>query len=238
MTESDRSDRPVLLACSHGTRSVAGQGAVSALVRAVAADAPDLEVRQAFVDVEQPSVPDAVAELAGRDVRVVPLLLSAGYHVHVDLAAAVAAAPPGVRLMPTLGPDPALVALLAERAARVGLRAEDTVLLAAAGSSDERAVADCRATAEAMAGRLGRPVTATFLSAARPAVADAVAEVRRGSIGSPGRVVVVCYLLAPGFFADRLADCGADVVTPPLLVPDAAPDPRLVELVLRRGRAG
>ncbi|MDQ2623850.1 MAG: sirohydrochlorin chelatase, partial [Actinomycetota bacterium] len=37
------------------------------------------------------------------------------------------------------------------------------------------------------------------------------------------------YLLAPGYFYDRLREAGADVVTAPL-----APDPRLASLVLER----
>ena len=37
------------------------------------------------------------------------------------------------------------------------------------------------------------------------------------------------YLLAPGYFHDRVLEAGADVVTAPL-----APDDRLVEIVLDR----
>ena len=230
-------ERPVLLACSHGTRSSAGQAAVAALVAAVASAAPELEVRQAFVDVEEPEITTALAEVSGREVRVVPLLLSAGYHVHVDLARAVDPVERAESTRPVLaaalGPDASLVEILADRAAAAGVRTEDTLLLAAAGSSDPRAVADCRTVADSLATHLGRPVTATFLTAAQPSVTDAVAAARREGAG---RVVVLAHLLAPGFFVDLLAGCGADVITEPLLVPTGQPDPRLVELVLRRHR--
>ena len=247
-------DPLVLLACSHGTRSRAGQAAVAALVAAVAAASPEVEVLQAFVDVESPDVPTALDELVGRQVLVLPLLLSAGYHVHVDLTNAINSAPaeqsesapegraesrrtraPAVRLADALGPDPLLIEILADRVSAAGVRPEDIVLLAAAGSSDPRAVADCRTVADELAARLGRPVTATFLVAVQPAVTDAVTEARRG--GS-GRVIVASYLLAPGFFTDLLAGCGADVITEPLLHPTAEPDPRLVALVQRRHREG
>lgn len=246
-TRSGVGGPPVLLACSHGTRSRAGQAAVSALVSAVAdAVGPAVEVRQAFVDVEQPDVATALAELRGRRVRVVPLLLAAGHHVHVDLAGAVrdaggrAAAgriggSPAPTLAAALGPDPVLVEVLADRVAESGVRPDDTVLLVSAGSTDPGAVADCRTVAEGLAARLGRPVTAAFLSAAHPSLSDALAGARADGTG---RVAVVSHLLAPGYFADRLARSGADLVTVPLLDIHRPPDPRLVDLVVRRHREG
>lgn len=224
---------PVLLACSHGTRSLAGQHAISALVEAVARAHPEVEVRQAFVDVQDPDVSTALADLAGRSVRVVPLLLSTGFHVRVDLIGAGIAA--GAAVAATLGPDPALVEILAERLlARLGqVGSEDTVLLGAAGSSDPDAIAGCDEMARGLADRLGHPVRAAYLSAAEPRVADAVTDARaRGA----ARVAVAGYLLAPGHFSRLLDGCGADIVTAPLLEPDVVPDRRLVDLVVRRYR--
>ena len=48
------------------------------------------------------------------------------------------------------------------------------------------------------------------------------------------RVVVATYLLAPGYFAEVAAACGADVVTPPLLLPDEPPPAELVDIVVER----
>jgi hypothetical protein len=45
---------------------------------------------------------------------------------------------------------------------------------------------------------------------------------------------VATYLLAPGYFADLAARCGADAVTPPLLLPGEPPAMELVDLVLER----
>jgi sirohydrochlorin ferrochelatase len=49
-------------------------------------------------------------------------------------------------------------------------------------------------------------------------------------------VIVVSYLLAPGYFLDRVLEAGADVVTDPVAGPAGAdkPDPRLVQVVLDR----
>jgi sirohydrochlorin ferrochelatase len=220
---------PVLVACSHGTASAEGQRSVAGLVEAVARRRPDLDVRAAFVDVQRPSPVDVLTELGGAPARLVPLLLSAGYHVFVDLTEA-AATTGSATVSPALGPDDRLATLLNTRLRESGLRPDDRVVLAAAGSSEPSAIADCEAVARALAGLVGRPVTAAYLSASQPRVADAVAALR----GSPGRVVVATYLLAPGFFADLAVGSGADVVSPPLLRPDEPPAEQLVDIVLER----
>lgn len=222
---------PVLVVCAHGTRSAAGAAAVAGLVAEVAASRPGLDVRPAYVDVQEPDLPTVLAGLDGAEAVVVPVLLSAGFHVHVDIREAVAAAGDRVRAAGALGPDDTLVAVLAERLAAATRLDEDRgpvghVVLAAAGSSDSRAVADVERVAAALATALGSPVSTGYLSAAAPTVTEAVAKARADGAAL---VAVATYLLAPGFFTDRLAEVGADLVTAPLL-----PHPRLAALVLRR----
>ncbi|GAA2025466.1 hypothetical protein GCM10009819_05600 [Agromyces tropicus] len=224
--------RTAVVAASHGTSSAEGRAAVAGLVAAVRAAAPvGCDVVDAFVDVQEPDVAMVLEALGdGAEATVVPLLLSAGYHVHVDLAEAVDGRRAG--LAPALGPDGRLLDVLVERARESGLRPDDRVVLAAAGSSDPRAVEDCRAVARGLGERLGRPVAIGFLSAARPALAEAIGFVR--ATHPVSRVVVSTYLLAPGFFHDLAVAAGADVTTAPLLRADGPPSPRLVELVLER----
>lgn len=214
-------------AVSHGTRSAAAREAVTALVTAAAAALPGHDVREAFVDVQEPSIVDALGETPG-DCVVVPLLLSAGYHLYTDLVEATAARP-GARLAAALGPDPRLVEVLAARvraaASSPGVE-PGPVVLACAGSSDPRAVADCAQTAAELAVRLGRVVRPAYLSAAQPTPQQAVAELGEG-------VLVVPYLLAPGFLHSRLNGLPATVLDP-LCRPGEAPDPLLVELVTSR----
>ena len=225
-----RATPPVLVAAAHGTSSPTGRSAIGRLVAAVSARRPDLVVRAAFVDVQPPDPASVLGSLPdGRDARVVPLLLSAGYHVFVDLTEAVADVPTAT-LAPALGPDERLARLLRRRLEAAGLRDDDVVILAAAGSSQPSAVADCIEVADALGALLGRGVPAGFLSAAQPRLADAVTAHR-----VPGRrVVVATYLLAPGFFADLAGRSGADVVTPPLLLPDGPPPEELVDIVVER----
>jgi len=217
----------VLVACAHGTRNATGRRLIAELALTARRLRPGLETTAAFVDVQPPTVVDVVAGLAaeGRAAVVVPLLLSGGYHVHVDIAGAVAAHPGAVAARP-LGPDERLVEVLSDRLLEAGAEPGDAVVLAAAGSSDPRAVADVERTAALLQrGRPG-PVTCGYGSAATPSVPEAVAAARAAGAS---RVVVAAYLLAPGHFADKLATAGADAVTGPLL-----PDDRVAAVLLDR----
>lgn len=218
---------PVLVGCSHGTDSVAGRAAIRSILEDVARLRPDLDVREAFVDVQQPEVADVVADALGdAPAVVVPLLLSVGFHTKVDVAAAVDR--PGAAASGPLGPDPRLVEVLADRLVAAGLADADAVVLAAAGSSDPAAADAVRVVADGLARRLGREVVVGFGAGAHPRVPVAVAQAREG-LAPGGRVVVASYLLAPGYFLDRVLEAGADVVADAL-----APDLRLAQVVLDR----
>ena len=224
---------PALVAVSHGTSSPVGQRAVASLLAAVRRAAPHLFVSGGFVDVQQPDVPATLGALPReRGAVTVPLLLSAGYHVHVDLKRALRAESRPTSLAGALGPDERLVEVLVHRLGQAGLRRSDRVVLGVAGSSDPRAVEDCHEMGRRLASRLGRPVTVGFISAASPRLPDAVARERALHPGA--RVVVSTYLLAPGYFADLAASSGADVTTAPLLDGSSEPHAQLVDLVLDR----
>jgi sirohydrochlorin ferrochelatase len=230
---------PTLLAISHGTSSPVGAGAVATLVGAVAArldgEAP---VHAGFVDVQQPDVPTCLDRLREASTVIVPLLLSAGFHVHVDLREDVDSARAegiDVTLAGALGPDARLVDLLEHRLTAAGLTAGDVVVLAAAGSSDDRAVADCERTGALLAERTGHPVRVGYIANATPRVPDVVASVR--SEHPDARVVTASYLIAPGYFQTLAEKAGGDVTTAPLLLPDAEAPDELVDIVVDRYRA-
>ena len=202
-----------------------------ALLRlAIAKARPEIEVRAAHVDVHKPALNDVVQRFAaqGRSIVVVPLLLSTGFHVRVDIARAIESAHGLAVAAGALGPDPVLVRVLQQRLAESGAGPDDVVVLAAAGSSDPRAGADVQAMVEALsAARGGAPVSAGFLASATPTVVDAVAQARRDHPGRP--VAIGTYLLAPGHFSSRLEAAGGDRVAAPL-----APHPDLAALALTR----
>src|SRR4051794_38155090 len=120
------SAQPVLVACAHGTRNPTGRRLIGELALAARALRPGLRTTAAFVDVQPPTVVDVVRDLAGAGTPavVVPLLLSGGYHVHVDIAGAVAAHPSAVAAAPR-GPDRRLVEVLHDRLLAAGARPPD-----------------------------------------------------------------------------------------------------------------
>ena len=216
-----------LVLCAHGTRSAEGQDAVRRVVRAVASQT-DQPVCDAYVDVHGPRLG---AVLRPGDT-VVPLLLTAGHHTLVDIAAA-AATVGRVRVAPPLGPSPLLVDLLADRLETAGSGKGDAVVLAVAGSSRDESVAPVERTRAALAAVTGADVRVGHGAARAPSVPDAVAAARAAGAG---RVVVAAYLLAAGHFHSRLLEAGADAVAAPL-VSTGQVDDRLVRLVLHRARA-
>ena len=223
----------VLVLPSHGTGDPVGQAAIRALVDAVAARV-DVAVLACFVDVQQPDVPTTLALAPGTaPLVIVPLLLSTGYHVRVDVSqAAQSVAPRQTTVTQALGPDDRLIDLLVLRLKQAGLRDTDQVVLAAAGSSDPDAVADCAAVAAGLGRRLGTEVTVGFLASAEPRLDAAIRDARAAHPES--RIAVATYLLAPGFFARLAAGADAELVTAPLLQADQPPATALVDLVVDR----
>ncbi|WP_084103237.1 sirohydrochlorin chelatase [Demequina sp. NBRC 110056] len=219
----------ILVGCAHGTRSPEGQDTIRALLDQVR-EAMDIEVREAYVDVQEPTIDEIVDGVPARDggpaAVVVPLLLAGGYHVHVDIARAVKDRV-DIPSAPALGPDPRLIDIVLDRVAEEGVPEDATLVLAAAGSSDPRSQADTDAAAEMLRTRWGGPVRVGFAAGPTPSVADAVASARAN--GEDGVVAVASYLLAPGLFQQRLHEAGADFVTAPL-----APHPTLLEIISDR----
>jgi sirohydrochlorin ferrochelatase len=221
-----------LVAVTHGAPSAENREAVIRLVDGVASERPDLDVSISFVDAANRDVAAALAAAAEPDAVIVPLVLSAGFHVRTGLSLGLDRLGGGARLADELGPDDRIVAVLARRLVDLGLDDEDVVVLAAAGSNDPRAVRECFETARRLGQRLGRSVTVGFIAAAIARLPDAIEMIREVHRGS--RVVVGAYLLAPGTFYDSAAGAGGDLIADPLLLPGETAPHELVELVLER----
>ncbi|WP_084518119.1 sirohydrochlorin chelatase [Microtetraspora niveoalba] len=201
-----------LVLAAHGARDARWAEVMDRVAARVRLARPGTPVELGFLELSAPPLAEALARARG-PVVVVPLLLTGGYHAYVDLPAVVARARPDAVVAGHLGPHPLLASVLARRLASAGLRPCDTVVLGAAGSCDRDALADARAAARLLAVRLSRPVTAAFVASGTPPIAEALDRARSGP--AP-RVAVASYLLAPGFFHDRLKECGADLVSEPL----------------------
>lgn len=222
---------------AHGTRDPAGARVTEELAAGVRAALPGVRVEVAYADVRSPNVTDVLSACPEPAV-VVPAFLAAGYHVRTDIPEQIAASGRrDVVLAEPFGPAPELVAVMIERLRVAGYRDGDKVVLAAAGSSDPRALVDVHDAAYALGARLGAPVRIGYAATASPTVADAVAAVRDAAPGA--RVAVASWLLAPGLFQRKLDATGADVVGAPLGGAShgdrvAPAHPRIVDLVVRR----
>lgn len=234
------------MAVAHGSKDARAAAAVGDLLslvrdRARARDLADLDVHGAFLDHAAPTLRQALTAVAadsppGGACVVVPLLLTAAYHSKTDIPAQIASAQPRleVRCADTLGPHPLLIAALERRLAEAGVadagRSSASVVLAAAGSSDPAANAAIAALAARWQRDGGwRAVVPAYACAASPSVPVAVREAGRAG----GPVAVATYLLAPGYFADKIRrealDAGAGTVSDVL---GAAPE--VADVILDR----
>ncbi|GHF77349.1 sirohydrochlorin ferrochelatase [Amycolatopsis bartoniae] len=214
----------MIVLAAHGTRDPAGPRVITRLAARVQAEV-GVPVRVAYADVRQPDLTSVLRSVRGPAV-VVPAFLASGYHVRVDIPAQIeASGHRNVVLTEAFGPAPELVGALRERLVAAGYRRGDAVVLAAAGSSDRRALAEVRTVADALGSVLDSPVRIGYAATASPSVAEAVASYGKR------RVAVASWLLAPGLFQRRLDEAGADVVAAPLGVHAG-----VVELVVRRYR--
>jgi sirohydrochlorin ferrochelatase len=200
-----------LILAAHGTRRPGGVAMIGDLAAKVSA-LVERTVQVAFVDVLGPT-PSEVLSSAGRPAVVVPAFLARGYHVRTDLPAHVAASGhPNVTVTPALGPSREIAQIVAQQLVKSGWRPGDSVILAAAGTSDPRARADLRITAALVSALTRSSVDLGFAATGDPHVCEAVERARRRG----RRVVVVSYLLADGLFQEVLCASGADIVTRPL----------------------
>ncbi|NGY66193.1 sirohydrochlorin chelatase [Lentzea sp. NEAU-D13] len=203
-----------LVLAFHGTRDPRG-AVVCEEIASLVRPSVDVPVEVAYADVRQPDVRSVV----DGPCIVVPVFLASGYHVRKDIPEQIGLRQDVVLTSP-LGLD--AVPAVRDRLREAGFRRGDAVVLAAAGSSDARALADVQRAARLLgASAVGYVATAT------PRVPDVVADLAAGARGR--RVAVASWLLAPGTFHGSLAECGADVVSEPI-----GAHPLVVDALLRK----
>jgi sirohydrochlorin ferrochelatase len=216
-----------LIAVAHGTSDPDGPKALERLLDRVRRQLPEVGVRVAFVDVIGPTLAEVLADVDGRAV-VVPLFLASGYHVRVDVPKAVQSTGGRAIVTPALGPHKNVIEAMADRLAEVG-ELPESVVMAAAGSSDASALGEVNSAAKKLSRRLGRDVVPAYVTTAEPSVPDAVAAERAAGARTIG---IAPYLLAPGLFQRRLADAGADIVAEPI-----GPHEGVADLITERYRS-
>ena len=213
-TELD--DEAVLLV-GHGSRRERSNRQVRTLAAGLE-DRLGVPVDAGFLELAEPSIPDAVAGLAPSASRltVVQLSLFAAGHVKNDVPLAVeraraAHADLTIDNGAHLGVHPALVDLLDDRAADVEAslgvdRADDdvAVVVCARGSSDPDANADAHKLSRLLyEGRAFDRVETAFVGVTDPELPEALHSVAKRR---PDAVVVLPYMLGDGVLTGRVRD--------------------------------
>ena len=175
----------------------------------------------AFLELAEPSIPEAIESLAHSTSRLtlVPLSLFAAGHVKNDLPLAVDRARaeyPGVRFHAGghLGIHPAILDLLDDRAATVeaklGVDREDddvAVVICARGSSDPDSNADVHKLARLLyEGREFSRVEAGFIGVTEPLLDEVLHDLAKTR---PDAVVVLPYMLGDGVLTGRIREGAA-----------------------------
>lgn len=211
-----------LVIAAHGTRLAAGQQACRSLVERVRGRLPEVRVLDCYVELDSPTIAEAVAEALARDADrhavVVPLMIGTGGHVREDVPEGIAAARAlvegSVTYTPHLGPDPRLRAAVRQRIASAAgewTAAETSVVFLGRGCSVPEANADHV--------RLGRllveeggygDLVSGFIQVSAPDLAGAL---DRAYAHGGRQIVVMPHYLFPGRlerWAHQQADAWAD----------------------------
>ncbi len=207
--------RPIVVLVGHGSRDADGQRELAALVEAYRASRPDVEVVLACVELQQPSLDVALADVGARagdaPVVLVPLFLFAAGHVKNDLPLALAAARarhPAARFVAAeaLGVSAQLLDLVAARARLESPTPDEKTALVVVGrgASDPDANADFYKVARLLGeGRAFAWVQPSFIGIARPLFVDAIEMCARIR---PEHILVVPYFLFAGRLLERLGE--------------------------------
>lgn len=198
---------PLVIAI-HGTRLAEGQAVGREFVDRVRGLLPGVDVRDAYVELDTPTIADAVADALrahpGQPCVVVPLMLGVGGHVREDIPEAIAdgrARVPGSRviLTPHLGPERRLRAAVNERvAAALGdwTPAEVGVVFLGRGCSVTEANADHARLTRVVGEEGGYGLTVpAYIQVVRPSLADGLEQLH--AVGFR-RIVVSPNYMFPG----------------------------------------
>lgn len=206
---------PLVIAI-HGTRVAAGQAVGRAFVERVRGLLPGVDVRDAYVELDSPTIADAVVAAVhaspSEPCIVVPLMLGVGGHVREDIPEAIAegrARVPGATVVqtPHLGPDPRLrEAVIGRVGAVLGDWApvETGVVFLGRGCSVTEANADHARLARVVGeeGGFGMTVPA-YIQVVRPSLVDGLDQLH--AVGFRRLVVSPNYM-----FAGRLQEWARD----------------------------
>ncbi|KUI23481.1 sirohydrochlorin ferrochelatase [Mycobacterium sp. GA-1285] len=193
-----------LVLTAHGSadpRSAAVTHAVAGRVRRLR---PWLDVRPAFLEQNGPTLLDTLRAL-DRPGVVVPFLLASAFHARVDIPSIIEESGAMVDRAEVLGEDPALLTVLRQRLAELGVSPDDEgvgVLVVAVGSS--RPDANARTATVARVLRSGTRWAGAEVAFATGPYADVPDVADRLRAHGAERLVIAPWFLAHGLITDRV----------------------------------
>jgi sirohydrochlorin ferrochelatase len=196
-----------LVLTAHGSADPRSAANARAVARLITDMRPNLTVRVAFCEQNEPRLAEVLAISRGK-VVVTPLLLADAYHSRVDIPRQIAGSSGGRRVLlaGVLGEDDRLISLLQRRLAERGVSGLDRdlgVVVAAIGSSAAAANTRTQRVATNLARGSDWVGTATvFATGSGPSLADAAEALRRRGAR---KLVVAPWFLAPGRLPDKVA---------------------------------
>ncbi|MGH7137715.1 MAG: sirohydrochlorin chelatase [Pirellulales bacterium] len=208
--------RPIVLIVGHGSRDATANEEFEQLVARYQARRPEIELRHGYIELAQPSLPNALAGIPGgcTDVTILPLFLFVAGHVKNDIPMALT----GIRRQRpeicftaarALGVHPALAELAIERAGEVAdlekaEAARTAVIVVGRGSSDPDANGDfCKVARLIGEARPFTWVVPSFIGITRPRFEETLEFVARAR---PERLLVIPYLLFGGRLLSQLRE--------------------------------
>jgi sirohydrochlorin ferrochelatase/(2Fe-2S) ferredoxin len=210
------SPRTTLILVGHGSRDAAANDELESLVAAYREARPGWRIRVGYVELQRPSLAEALAD-AARDsdtVIAIPLFLFAAGHVKNDVPLALAEARArfanvNFAAARSLGVHPLLARLAFERACAAApeiaereAAAKTALIVVGRGASDPDANGDfCKLVRLASEGRNLLTVEPSFIGITRPLFEETIERVARAR---PERIVVVPYFLNAGRLVDKL----------------------------------
>lgn len=198
-----------LVLTAHGSadpRSAAVTHAVAGRIRRLR---PWLDVRPAFLEQNGPSLLDTLSGLRTPAV-VVPFLLASAFHARVDIPSIVEQAGAVVDRAEVLGEDPALLTVLRQRLAELGVSPDDDglgILVVAVGSSHPAANARTATVARSL--RSGTRWAGAEVAFATGPYANIPETAERLRARGAERLVIAPWFLAHGRITDRVAEYAA-----------------------------
>ncbi|OBI30456.1 sirohydrochlorin ferrochelatase [Mycobacterium sp. E1386] len=202
-----------LVLTAHGSRDPRSGANAQTVADRLAGMRPDLDVRLAFLELNEPNFADVLAELPdSRRAVVAPFLLASAYHARLDIPKQIAkAGAHGIRQADVLGEDERLVTVLRERLAEVGVSPHDDdlgVMVVAIGSSNAAANARTSKVASRLAIGTGwAGATTAFATRPEASVERAADHLRRRGAR---RLVIAPWFLAPGLLTDGVSAYARD----------------------------